>query len=185
MSRLEQAIRIDYTGSAPGFHQFDGYSDKVAELIRASRASISDGKTLVVIDRGFNLPDDKPCIVTDHLNFTGDNPLVGPNPDCGERFPVVNDVYLELHQTTSPNKTLPLKNPLSRALTGIAAGIKSGVEPAAAELEKMSSLGADFYCYNVVPTMLVAAHAGYKVFALALPEGRALEPESISYLKGE
>jgi purine-nucleoside phosphorylase len=103
-----------------------------------------------------------PHVVRDHLNLTGTNPLVGPNDPCGERFPSVNDVYIT---DLCPN--LP---------RGVAAGLVGGVFPTREEMEFLRSLGADFCCYNLVPTMIVAAHAGLKVLGLVVPEGVEVNP---------
>lgn len=149
---------VDFTRSADGFKQFPSFGDPVISLVRDGLGP----RLLVVVDRGYFLEDTKPYVVRDHLNLTGSNPLVGPNDPCGERFPSVNNIYI-----TDLCPELP---------RGIAAGMKWGVFPTRAEMEFIRSLGADFCCYNLVPTMIVAAHAGYRVLALAVPEGVDVKP---------
>ncbi len=162
---LKGALRLDFTGSVAGFHQLDSFSDQVVSLIRNN----SGPKVLIVIDRGFGLPKSSPHLVADHLNLTGGNPLTGPNDPCGERFPSVNDIYVT---------DVPVGLP-----TGIAAGLRNGLVPSDEALKLIRSLGADFYCYNLVPTMIVAAHARYRVLGILVPEGEKLDSTILSVLE--
>jgi len=100
--------------------------------------------------------------------------LVGPNNPIGERFPVVNSIYLSAADTIDQEETWTMGNPLSKLRSGIVAGVKYGAVPSPAELDLLYSMGAHFYNWNTVPTMIIAAHAGLKVLALAVPEGGVL-----------
>ncbi len=165
MIELKQAKRIDFTGSVAGFEHPRSYDDQVLSSIRNSRGV----KTLIVIDRGFALRKLVPYVVQDHLNLSGSNPLVGPNDPAGERFPSVNDIYI-----TDLLSALP---------RGIAAGLRPGVVPSADQLNLIRSLGADFYCYNLVPTMIVAAHAQWRVLGIVVLEGVALDAQLLDVLQ--
>ncbi len=143
---------IDFTGTVPGSKQFDKFGDDVTALIRNS-----EDKTFVIVDKGTGFKKAEPFIVSDHINLTGTNPLVGPNDPCGDRFPVVKDVYM----TDSANG-------LS---VGIAAGLKPGYVPSAKDLELLRGFGCDFCCYNLVPAMIIAAHAHKRVVGLVIPDG--------------
>lgn len=158
VAMLKGARLVDYTRSTARSHQFPGFGDRVIAFVREP----SDSRYLVVVDRGYMMRQEAPHVVQDHLNLTGTNPLVGPNDPCGERFPSVNDVYI-----TDLCPDLP---------RGVAAGLKGGVFPTREEMEFLRSLGADFCCYNLVPTMIVAAHAGLKVLGLVVPEGAEVNP---------
>ena len=155
---LNNTTIIDFTGTHEGASRFSTFGTDVISLIRSS----SGTKVLVVIDRGYELPNVAPYVVRDHLNLTGNNPLVGINDPCGERFPSVNNVYIT---DACPHLS-----------SGVAAGLKLGVVPTSEEMSFMRSLGADFYCYNLVPTMIVAAHAGWRVLGIVLPEGTDVQP---------
>jgi len=150
---LKGASRIDFTGQLPDFTHYPAFSSDVISLIRKGVGS----RVLVVIDVGWGFGKAVPHKVRDHMNLTGSNPLVGPNDSCGERFPSVNSVYLSDFLPELP--------------AGVLAGLKPGVVPSADDLSLMRSLGADFYSYNLVPTMIVAAHAGFKVLGVVIPEG--------------
>lgn len=149
---------VDFTRDAEGFHHLSGFDERVISLIRQGTGK----KVLVVVDRGFCLPKEAPHIVLDHLNLSGTNPLVGPNDSCGERFPSVNNVYIT---DVCPN--------LPRV---VVAGLKPGVFPTREEMSFIASLGAQCCCYNLVPTMIVAAHAGWKVLGIVVPEAAKLQP---------
>lgn len=180
MPSLRTATRIDFTSSLPGFSHLEKFDQKAIDLIRKS-----ESKLIAIVDSGYALPNSAPHVVTDHLNLTGANPLVGPNYAGGPRFPVINDIYVKVIDTLDPKKTLPINNPLGNLPLGVAVGLKDGAVPTEEQLAAIRSLGGDFYCYNLVPAMLVAAHIGLKVFALVIPHGEQLETDTCRYLKGD
>ena len=180
IEKLSSSTRIDFTSGLPGFTSFPQFNSETISLIRGKHAS----KVLVIVDRAYQLKKKEPHIVHDHLNLSGDNPLVGANPACGDRFPVINGIYLSGTQVWSQDQTLPLHDPFTALPTAVVAGLRSGVVPSESESKVMASLGADCYCYNMVPTMIVAAHAGYKVFGILVPEGQEVSAELAMNLRG-
>jgi hypothetical protein len=182
MPSMKTATRIDFTSNdVPGFTALKKIDQDTIDLIRNGVGS----KMVVIIDHGYAFPQAVPHLVTDHLNLTGDNPLVGANYQDGPRFPVINNIYLKLIDTLDPRKTIPISSPLTNLPLGVAVGIKDGVVPTEEQLTAMRNLGGDFYCYNLVPSMLVAAHIGLKVFGLVIPQGKPLDADICTYLKGE
>jgi hypothetical protein len=151
--KLSEATKIDFTGTASGFEKFTAYGDKVKELLRNAKGP----KVCVIVDRGFGFKKQAPYVVIDHLNLTGYNPLVGPNDPCGERFPAVNNTYI-----TDVAVELP---------KAVVAGLRDGVTPDADDVSFLHSMGADCCSYNLVPTMIIAAHSGWKVLGVVVPEG--------------
>lgn len=105
-------------------------------------------------------------IVEDHINFSGANPLIGPNDDSiGPRFPDMSDAY----------------DPQLRALLAAAAreagvAVRSGVYlytlgpnfETPAEVRMFAKMGADAVGMSTVPECLAARHCGMKVAALSL-----------------
>jgi hypothetical protein len=168
---LRGAKLIDFTGTVPGFEKHSQFDDAVVNLLRNG----SENKTVVVVDRGSLMPSPQPHLVLDQINLVGTNPLCGPNHPCGERFAVVNGIYL----TTVGDERV------DRLPRGVVGGLKQGIVPTDTEWQKMRSLGIDFCCYNLIPTMLIAAHAGYKVVAVVVPDGVALSGEVAACLRGE
>ena len=65
----------------------------------------------------------------------------------------------------------------------VVAGLKKDQQLDAHDLDFIRQLGADCYCYNLVPTMLIAAHAGWRVLAVVGPAGRSWQSETLARLK--
>ena len=175
--KLRHAKKIDFTGTLANFAQFPAYGVDVAKLIRDRGRE----EAIIVVDHAFGMQYDA-CLVVDHLNLTGDNPLVGPNDPIGQRFPVVNNIYVPAADTIDQEETWAMGNPLGQLHNGIAAGVKTGLRLADEEFQLVKKLGAHFYCWNLVPTMLVAAHAGLRVLAIVIPEGKKLDERLVQAL---
>lgn len=157
---------IDFTGQAKGFQKHDCFDETVASELRKE----GPGGEVVVIDYAIGLSE--PAVVSDHLNLTGSSPLAGPNNPIGERFPVVNGIYV------FENDKLP--KALQSLKKIVVAGLKDGVKTGDKELALIKTLGAEAFCKNVVHTMIVAAHAKKSVLAIVVPEGKTLSAELLS-----
>jgi purine-nucleoside phosphorylase len=111
----------------------------------------------------------------DFINFTGDNPLIGPNDDKqGPRFPVMFDCYdpglLEHARTTARREDILLREGVYLAISGPAYATR-------AELRMFRALGADAIGMSTVHEVMVARHVGMRVLGLstvtdmAIPDG--------------
>lgn len=160
---LQNCKLVDYTGSLTGFKQWTGFGPEFVSMIRNSAET---AKSVVVVDRAFDSRFAGPMIVRDHVNVSGNNPLLGPNHPAGERFPVVQGVYL-----------CGLFPDLREA---VVAGLKEGVRANEPELQALRTIGVDACTYNMVPSMLIAAHAGWKVLGIVLSENETLTEELLS-----
>jgi inosine/guanosine/xanthosine phosphorylase family protein len=105
-------------------------------------------------------------IVTDHINFSGANPLTGPNDESiGPRFPDMSNAY-------DPQ----LRDLLLSAARDAGVAVRSGVYlytqgpnfETPAEVRMFAALGADAVGMSTVPECLVARHCGMKVAALSI-----------------
>ncbi len=160
------ARMVDYTGTLQDFQQMPHFQSEFVDLIRDTR---NGAKAVVIVDREIGPKSSAAKIVTDHINLTGDNPLVGPNNPIGERFPIVQGIYLN--------------ECWDNAERVVVAGIKEGVKPTPEDLSLLQDIGANACSYNLVPSMLVAAHAGWKVLGIVLPEGVQLNAEQLAAVK--
>lgn len=104
-------------------------------------------------------------LITDHINLTGSNPLVGPNDDdVGPRFFAMGEAYdadlrTQLHEAAAA-EGVPLAEGVYLAVTG-----PSFETPA--EIRAFARLGADAVGMSTVPETIVARHCGLRVAAVS------------------
>jgi xanthosine phosphorylase len=103
--------------------------------------------------------------LTDHINFMGVNPLVGPNDDTvGPRFTALGALYdVELRErlhAAAAAEGIPLADGVYLAVSG-----PSFETPA--EIRAFKALGADAVGMSTVPEAIVAAHCGLRVAAVS------------------
>ena len=150
------------------FHFYEGHSiQKVVFPVKVMKKL--GVKTLIVtnaaggVNASFN-PSDL-MIITDHINYMGVNPLIGPNDDTmGERFPDMSEVYtpeyIELVKKVGKELGIELQEGVYMALTG-----PSYETPAEVRMARI--IGADAVGMSTVPEAIVAAWAGMKVIGLS------------------
>ena len=105
-------------------------------------------------------------LIADHINLTGENPLVGPNePDWGLRFPDMSRVYdRELMNCARQSaQTLDLK-----VSSGVYAGLKGPSLETPAELRFLRFIGADAVGLSTVQEVIAAVHAGLRILGLSV-----------------
>ncbi|MFW6089835.1 MAG: hypothetical protein ACODAB_08780 [Gemmatimonadota bacterium] len=105
------------------------------------------------------------ALVADHINLTGDNPLVGPNADeWGPRFPDLTDAWDPALRRAVRERAVEAGIVLQEGVVG---GV-TGTARTAAELEMMRMVGADMASEGFVHEAIVARHAGRRVAGLAV-----------------
>lgn len=105
-------------------------------------------------------------LLTDHINFQGQNPLVGPNvEDWGPRFPDMTEPYDPALRreigTVAREDGISLRKGIYLALLG-------PNDETAAEHRMARRLGADAVGTSVVPEVIAARHMDMRVLALTL-----------------
>ena len=149
-------------------HYYEGYSQR--EITLPIRVLSAIGvKTIVLTNAagGINKrykPGDL-MLICDHINFSGSNPLIGPNLDAfGPRFPDVSDLYsAELRQDVKELSAF-LGIPLWEGVYLMVSGPNYETP---AEVRMFERLGADAVGMSTVPEALVAAHCGMKVVGIS------------------
>jgi len=126
-------------------------------------------KTLVLtnaaggVNTGFH-PGDL-MLLSDHINYSGRNPLMGPNLDAfGPRFPDMSDLY-----------TAELRKKIKAAAAEAGISLQEGVYAmysgpnyeTPAEIRMFRILGADAVGMSTVPEALVAGHCGMQVVGVS------------------
>ncbi len=114
-------------------------------------------------------------IITDHINFTGDNPLIGANLDeFGPRFPDMSRAYhrdlIELAEQVAEQKGIKVQKGVYSAISG-----PTYMTPA--ELIMLARIGADAVGMSTVPEVIIANHAGIKVLGISLVTDMAIGEE--------
>lgn len=146
------------------FHYYEGYT--MQEVTIPVRVMKKLGIKLLVASNaagGLN-PDFKAgdiMLITDHINFMGTNPLIGPNlEDFGPRFPDMSEVYdkgmIELLEKVAASQDIRVQKGIYGAVSGPNYSTK-------AELSMMIKLGSDTVGMSTVPEAIVARHCGLKV----------------------
>jgi purine-nucleoside phosphorylase len=164
-------------------HLYEG-GDATARVtpVRALRAA--GAEVLVLTNAAGSLRADvgpgRLMAISDHINLTGDNPLIGPNDDAlGVRFPSLRDAYdpalrAELH-AAARELDVDLAEGVYLAVSG-----PSFETPA--EIRAFRTLGADAVGMSTVHETILARHAGLRVAAVSaisnLAEGMSDVPLS-------
>lgn len=150
------------------FHLYEGHRPSViAEVIHALK--YIGIKELIVTNAAGSLnPDFAPgeiMLISDHINFSGQNPLIGPNDEkTGPRFVDMSNAY-----------DLELRKKIHRIATAANIKLHEGVYlmvlgpnfETAAEIKAFRTLGADAVGMSTVPEVIAAVHCGIKVLAFS------------------
>jgi inosine/guanosine/xanthosine phosphorylase family protein len=165
-------------------HAYEGHA--MADLALPARALRSAGvETLVLTNAAGGLREDlmpgRLMLITDHINWSGMSPLIGPNNDAiGPRF-------LDMSAAYDPDRRAALQRSADKAGIDLAEGVYLWVPgpnfETPAEIRAFRILGADAVGMSTVPEMLAARHCGLRVAAVSgitnlaagMVEGAALD----------
>lgn len=149
------------------FHIYEGYSPK--DITFPIRVMSKIGINYLFISSatgGLNPqfePDDL-MIVTDHINLTGNNPLLGPNLDqFGLRFPDMSEVYDRDLITLAREKALEAGISLRQ---GVYVGVLGPSLETPAETRFLRMIGADAVGMSTVSEVIVGVHCGLKIMVI-------------------
>lgn len=150
------------------FHYYEGYSMKEVTLPVFAMRRLGVKNLIVTnacggVNKSF-APGDL-MLIEDHLNFTGNNPLMGRNmEEFGPRFPDMSRVYnrelMGLAERIGEEEGIPLKRGVYAIYTG-----PSYETPA--EIRAYRTLGADAIGMSTVPEAIVANYSGMRVLGVS------------------
>lgn len=104
-------------------------------------------------------------LITDHINFSGENPLIGPNDErFGPRFPDMTEAYDRALCKLARREAAALSIPLRE---GVYAFYTGPCFETAAEIRAFRVLGADAVGMSTVPEVIVARYLGLRVLGLS------------------
>jgi purine-nucleoside phosphorylase len=166
------------------FHYYEGYTmQQVTFPVRVMKAL--GVKVLIVSNAcgGLNpqFARGDIMIITDHINYQGDNPLIGPNDESlGPRFPDMCNAYdpdlIQLAVETALDQKIAVQK-------GVYVLISGPNLETADEYRFLRIIGADVVGMSTVPEVIVARHQGTRVAGfsiitdMGLPD--ALQPVSL------
>jgi purine-nucleoside phosphorylase len=150
------------------FHLYEGYSP--LEVTFPIRVMQELGVNVLILSNAAGGLNPKftagdIMIITDHINLTGSNPLIGPNEESwGIRFPDMIEAYdkelIELAETAGRDEGIPLQK-------GVYAGLKGPSLETRAEVRFLRTIGADAVGFSTIQEVIAAVHAGVKVLGLS------------------
>lgn len=159
---------VDVVAMQGRFHYYEGYSQRQIAFALWTMRSLG-AETLIVtnaaggINPDFHVGD--LMLIADHINMTGDNPLIGPNPDrFGPRFPDMSRAYTPELRELALEAAAGLKLNLQQ---GVYLSVTGPCFETPAEIRSFRRLGADAVGMSTVPEVITAVHAGMKVLGIS------------------
>lgn len=165
-------------------HPYEGHS--LAQVVLGVRLMLSLGAgTLIVTNAAGGLVRELApgtlLAITDHLNLTGQNCLVGPNdPRLGPRFSDMSQAYDPALITLASEVALEQGIALAR---GVYAGVLGPSYETPAEVRMLGLLGASAVGMSTVQEVIAARHMGARVLGISCITNHAagLTPERLEH----
>ncbi|MFO7838924.1 MAG: purine-nucleoside phosphorylase [Desulfosalsimonadaceae bacterium] len=150
------------------FHLYEGYSAlEVTFPIRVMQAMGVNTLLLSNAAGGINLDfvSGDIMVIADHINLTGENPLVGENiDDWGPRFPDMTKVYdpglMQTAEKAAQDSGFSLQK-------GIYTGLKGPSLETPSETRFLQRIGGDAVGFSTVLEAIAGVHAGMKILGLS------------------
>ena len=149
-------------------HGYEGYA--VTEAVLPVRVLHALGaRTLIITNAAGGLnPAFRPgdlMLITDHINFTGTNALIGPNEAAlGPRFPDMSAAY-DPALVAVGDRVAQAMNIVVRH--GVYVGVTGPSYETPAELRMMAHWGGDAVGMSTVNEVIAARHAGMRVLGIS------------------
>ncbi len=151
------------------FHFYEGYS--MQEIVFPIRVMYKLGiRTLLISNAGGGMnpqfQSGDIMVIEDHINFLGNNPLIGPNLDeYGPRFPDMSEPYSKKLIKLAEEIALENKVTLRK---GVYVAVSGPNLETRAEYRFLRALGADVVGMSTVPENIAAVQMGIDVLAFSV-----------------
>ncbi len=151
------------------YHLYEGYTPRQVSLPVRVMARLGVTHLLISSAAGGLNPLFEPgdlMLVSDHINLTGTNPLIGPNLDTfGPRFPDMSRAYdrelIEVAQKEALAEGMDLKK-------GVYVGIRGPSMETPAETRFLRMIGADAVGMSTVTEVIAAVHCGLRICVIVV-----------------
>ena len=160
---------VDVMAMQGRFHYYEGYNMKeVTFPVRVMHAVGIDTLFVSNASGGVN-PDFEIgdlMIIIDHINVFPEHPLRGKNyNELGPRFPDMSEAYDK--QLIAKAKQIASENNI-RVVEGVYVGTQGPTFETPAEYRYFRAIGGDAVGMSTVPEVIVANHAGMRVFGMSI-----------------
>lgn len=151
------------------FHLYEGHEPQTIALVIRVLKDLGIKRLIVTNAAGSLSTDMEPgnlMIIKDHINFSGKNPLVGPNnEEYGPRFPAMNNAYPK-----------HLREKCKKVAEKLNIAVKEGTYfmvlgpnfETASEVKAFGLLGGDAVGMSTVPEVIAAVHCGIEVLGISV-----------------
>ena len=165
IGKLEGKVVVAMQGR---FHYYEGYNMqevtfpvRVMKLIGCEKLIVTNAAGAV----NANYTPGDLMIITDHINFSGANPLVGRNlNEFGTRFPDMSDAYDKALRVEVKKIASSLGMELRE---GVYAMFSGPTYETPAEIRMARTFGADAVGMSTVPEVIIAKHSGLQVVGIS------------------
>jgi purine-nucleoside phosphorylase len=165
-------------------HVYEGYEPSHAVFaVRVMRLLGAEMLLITNAAGGIN-PSFHPgslMVISDHINLTGRNPLIGPNDDrLGPRFPDMSEAYDPALRSLAREAALEAGVDV---VEGVYCGLLGPSFETPAEIRMLHTLGADAVGMSTVLEVIAANHAGMRVLGISCITNAAagMLPEKLSH----
>ncbi|NLO71447.1 MAG: purine-nucleoside phosphorylase [Porphyromonadaceae bacterium] len=160
---------VDILAMQGRFHYYEGYDMKeVTFPVRVMKAIGIENLLVSNASGGMN-PDFEIgdlMIITDHINCFPEHPLRGKNfNELGTRFPDMSKAYCK--EFIAKAKEIAKRNNI-KVVEGVYVGTSGPTFETPAEYKYFRIIGGDTVGMSTVPEVIVANHAGMKVFGMSI-----------------
>ena len=151
------------------FHYYEGYDMKEVTFPVRVMKELGVGTLFVSnaaggMNKEFKVGD--VMVITDHINLFPENPLRGKNNDeLGPHFPAMTEAYS--HALIDMADNIAAEDNI-RLMHGVYVGTPGPTFETPAEYEYFRIIGGDAVGMSTVPEVIVANHAGMKVFGVSV-----------------
>jgi purine-nucleoside phosphorylase len=170
---------VDVLVFAGRVHLYEGCTAR--EVVRPVEAAIEAGCDTVLLTNSAGgiaptLAVGAPCLISDQLNLTGEDPLAGPHDGRGPRF-------LDLSTAYDPHLRALAREVDPSLQEGVYAGLRGPSYETPAEVRMLRAMGADLVGMSTVLETIRARYLGARVLGISVVTNLAagLTPSPLSH----